>query len=125
MPNRHATILLALAISAMLSTAFAATSAETPTVQPVAPQQAHQAMSGKRTWQNTVVLKLPFYTARIQVRSKFEAKGYKLQHEIPLGQRQDACLMLWEKDESKIIVMLRKTDVDRTVLSQGEFKDAK
>ena len=33
--------------------------------------------------------------------------------------------MLWEKDESKIIVMLRKTDVDRTVLSQGEFKDAK
>ena len=86
-----------------------------------------QALSGKRSWQESFELKLPFSTAKIQVRSKYEAKGYVLKHEIPLGNPNNvsACVMLWEKGDSKVVVMLRKSDIDRTWFSQGEYKDAK
>ena len=88
-------------------------------------KRRHQAMSGKQTWQQSFEMNLPISTAKIQVRSKFEAKGYILKHETPIGKRQEACVMLWEKDDSKVIVMLKKNDIDRTWFSQGEFKDAK
>ncbi|MBO4345002.1 MAG: hypothetical protein J5833_04560 [Victivallales bacterium] len=88
-------------------------------------RRRHQAMSGKQTWQQSFEMNLPISTAKIQVRSKFEAKGYILKHETPIGKRQEACVMLWEKDDSKVIVMLKKNDIDRTWFSQGEFKDAK
>ena len=83
-------------------------------------------MPGKQTWQQSVELNLPISTAKIQIRSRFEAMGYILKHEIPMGNNsQESCIMLWEKGDNKVIVMLRKTDIDRTWFSQGEFKDAK
>ena len=83
------------------------------------------AMPGRGSWQQTIELQLPFSAAKIRVRSKFETKGYILKHFIPIGKREEACLMLWEQGESRIIVMLWKIDTDRTRFSQGEFKDAK
>ena len=134
MLNRRAIILF---IVAMLQTAFAAdahvsgmNTLPAPSganmKMPPAPSGAKEvAMPGKRSWQQSFELKLPISTAKIQVRSKFEGKGYILKHETPIGKRQEACVMLWEKGDSKVIVMLKKTDIDRTWFSQGEFKDAK
>lgn len=76
-----------------------------------------------KTWSNSGEMQLSFAAARTRVISKYEGAGFKLKHEIPLGKRNNRCLMLWEKGETKTIVMLWRIDIGRTGFSTGEMRD--
>ena len=64
-----------------------------------------------------------FASAKVRMITQFEGRGYRLKHEIALGHRNDRCLMLWERGEHRVLVLLWRVDVGKTGFSIGEFKD--
>ena len=77
----------------------------------------------KGGWQEQGEMNCSFASARVRMISRFEVRGFRLKHEIPLGHRGDRCLMLWEGKEHSFLLMLWRLDVDKTGFSIGEVKD--
>ena len=75
------------------------------------------------SWQETRVLELSMAAARVRVSTRMEGRGFRLKHDIALDWRETRRLMLWEKGDRQIIVMLWRIDVGQTGCSWGEVKD--
>ncbi|HQL86322.1 MAG: hypothetical protein GX574_13970 [Lentisphaerae bacterium] len=91
--------------------------------KPVATPAQPSARRPPSSWQENQEMPLSFAAAKVRVKTKYEAQGFSLKHEIALGKRNEGCLLLWEKEGKKVLVMLRRLDVDRTCVSYGEIKD--
>jgi len=89
-----------------------------PAVQPQVPPL-------KGGWQENGSLAISFAAARGRMRTRFEGQDFLLKHEIELGKRHDRCLMLWEKDGKRVIVMLWRINVGQTGYSIGEIKNGR
>ena len=82
---------------------------------------ARTAPGGK--WEQTGQFPLPLAAARGRMRTRFEGEGYALKQEIALGTRQDRYLMLWQKGERQVLVMVWRQDVNQSGYSIGEVKN--
>ena len=118
----------------------AAPSPLTETVEPLLPGgQLQVAPSGEVTvgeapvtspekgrWQQRRIINGTFVFAQQRTRTRMEAAGFTLRHEIPMGRKpHPAVLMLWEKNERQVMVLLRRLELDRTECLEGEVQDGK
>lgn len=72
-------------------------------------------------WEETKELPQTYVSAKLKVISMYEGDGFYLKHDIPLGDNEDRCLMLWVKGDLQILVMLWKIELGRTGYSRGKM----
>lgn len=106
---------------------------ETATALPLPGGRIHVAPTGevslqeepdaarKGRWQRRSLLQGTFVFAQNRTRARMEAAGFVLKHEIPLGRKnRPALLMLWEKAERRVMVLLRRLELHQTECLEGE-----
>lgn len=76
----------------------------------------------KVAWKNHTTFPLTLAMARQHVISYWQARGFSLKHEIPFDSKNNRYLMLWQKNDQEVMVLLWKIDVDQTGCSWGTIQ---
>lgn len=109
-----------LAAAGLLALGLAAGWGGAARAEPMMPGGFEVRWSQERnhTWRESGMLDEAYASGDRTVRTCLEGQGYRLQYDIPMesGRR---CLMQWEKDGERIIVMVWETKDGRTGLSWG------
>lgn len=121
--NTFLTALLLLFLCVFATRPLLAKGSSAPSLRQKSVQSENGEKVPVKTWTNSGEMQLSYAAARNRVISKYEGAGFKLKHELPLGNRNTRCLMLWEKGDVKTIVMLWRIDIGRTGFSTGEMHD--
>jgi len=75
------------------------------------------------TWREYGSLPQPYVMAVAAVKAGMEAQGYTLKHDIKADENAKQCVMLWEKTDEKIIVMMWQIDIKETGCAWGVSND--
>lgn len=86
------------------------------------PKTDRSKRESKDTWHKNETIDLPLAMAKRQTIAKMENKGFTLKHDIPVNDKKDKFLMLWEKGNKQVIIMIWRIDIDKTGMSWGETK---
>ncbi len=78
--------------------------------------------SGK-TWSQNGYLPVTYVTALKQMSSALRAEGWKQIQHINLKKSQSSCIMVWQRQNRKITVMIWKVLIDQTGFSWGVNRD--
>ncbi len=86
------------------------------------PKTDRSKRENKDTWHKNETIDLPLAMAKRQIIAKMENKGFTLKHDIPVNDKKDKFLMLWEKGNQQTLIMIWRIDIDKTGMSWGETK---
>jgi len=70
-------------------------------------------------WREFGFLPMSYAMAVVAVKAAMEAQGYAEKHDIVSGGGEGRRVMLWEKENEKIILMLWEIDIDKTGCAWG------